>query len=427
MSRPKTAVPSPRVGLFTLLLLGGLVPVAPAVAADWPQFRGIGGQGVAEGDKYPVRWTPDRGIAWKTALPGPGASSPVVFGDRIYLTCYSGYGSGGGSLEAMERHLLCLSRTDGVVRWSKLIPVKQLEQDRIREGHGYATNTPAVDADRVYVFAGKSGMFAFDHDGKQLWQANCGERLNNWGSAASPVLHKNLVIVNASVESDSLFALEKATGKTVWRVQGIKDSWNTPVLAANPAGKTELVLAIMQKVLGFDPDTGKELWSCKTDINWYMAPSLVVDKGVAYCVGGRTGGGLAVKLGGSGDVTATHRLWTINKGSNVTSPVFHDGHLYWMHENEGIAYCAEAATGRIVYEEKIGGRVGQVYASPVLAGGNLYYTTRNGRTTVVPAKPQFAVLETNELEQRGIFNASPAAANGRLYIRSDKFLYCTAE
>ena len=398
-----------------------LMPVLSS-AADWPQFRGVGGQGVSAGAGVPTKWGPDQGIAWKTKLPEPGASSPVLLSDRIYLTCYSGYGDR-GDIESLKRHLVCLNRADGSIRWQQEIPVKQPEQERIREGHGYATNTPAVDAERVYVFAGKSGMFAFDHSGKQLWQANCGEKVNGWGSAASPVLHGTLVIVNASVESESMFALDAATGKTVWRVDGIKESWNTPILAANPAGKTELVVAVMQKVLGYDPDTGKPLWSCKTDINWYMAPSMVAHAGVVYCIGGRTGGALAVKLGGSGDVTTSHRVWTGAKGSNVTSPVFHGGHLYWMHENQGVAYCAEAATGKIVYEEKID-RAGQVYASPILAGGNIYYMTRNGRTYVVPAKPQFALLETNELEPRGIFNASPAAADGRLYVRSDKYLYC---
>ena len=398
----------------------------PSHATDWPQFRGTGGQGVSAGATAPTKWSPEQGIAWKTELPGPGASSPVLFGNRIYLTCYSGYGERGGDIETLKRHLVCLNRADGTIVWSKELPVKQPEQERIREGHGYATNTPAVDADRVYVFAGKSGMFAFDHSGKQLWQANCGEKVNGWGSAASPVLHGKLVIVNASVESESIFALDRATGKTAWRADGIKESWNTPILAANPAGKTELVVAVMQKVLGYDPDSGKLLWSCKTDINWYMAPSLVTHEGVAYCVGGRTGGALAVRLGGSGDVTATHRVWTGNKGSNVTSPVFHAGHLFWMHENQGIAYCAEAATGKIVYEQRID-RAGQIYASPVLAAGNVYYMNRNGRTYVVPAKPQYALLETNELEPRGVFNASPAVADGKLYVRSDKYLYCVGD
>lgn len=397
-------------------------------AADWLQFRGPAGSATATAAaaEVPVQWGPDQNVVWKAPLPGPGASSPILFGDCIYLTCYSGYDGSGNeaAMMGLKRHLLCLNRADGTVRWTADIPVKQPEQPRIREGHGYATNTPAADADRVYVFAGKSGVFAFDHNGKQLWQANVGEKLNGWGSAASPVLHGKLVIINASVEIDGLVALDRASGKQVWQAGNIKESWNTPVLAKNPAGKTELVVAIFKKVLGYNPDTGQQLWSCDTGINWYMAPSVVVHEGIAYCIGGRGGGGaLAVRLGGSGDVTATHRLWAIQKGSNVSSPVYHSGHLYWMNDTDGTAYCADAKTGNVVYEEKIP-RATQVYASPVLANGRIYYTDRVGRTYVVPAAPKFELLATNEVEQRGSFDSSPAVADGRIYMRSNKFLYC---
>jgi len=153
-----------------------------------------------------------------------------------------------------------------------------------------------------------------------------------------------------------------------------------------------------------------------------MKPVLDVD-GYFYCVGGRTGGGLAVKVGGRGDVTKTHRVWTIKKGSNVTSPVLHDGHMYWMHENNGIAFCAELKTGSIVYEEKID-RIDQVYASSVLADGKIYYISRTGKTIVLAAKPTFEKLAMNELGRAGMFNASPAIADGKIFIRSEKSLYC---
>jgi len=371
----------------------------------------------------PTTWSPDQNLIWKVELPAPGTSSPIVLGERIYLTCYTGYGDGKGDVGSLKRHLVCLNRADGGTLWTKEVPAKQPEQDKIREGHGYATNTPVADPERVYCFFGKSGVVAFDRDGKALWQSEVGEKTSGWGSSASPVLHKDLLIVNASVESESLVALDRETGKEAWRAGGIKDAWNTPILAANPDGKMELVVAVVQKLLGFDPDSGKLLWSCKTDINWYMAPSLVAHKGVVYSVGGRSGGSLAVRLGGTGDVTATHRLWTGKKGSNVTSPVHHDGHLYWMHENLGIAYCAEAKTGNIVYEARIEG-AGQVYASPVVADGKLYYVTRSGRGLVLSARPEYRLLATNELERRGAFNSSPAVAGGRIYLRSDRFLYC---
>ncbi|MGH7378605.1 MAG: PQQ-binding-like beta-propeller repeat protein, partial [Candidatus Methylomirabilales bacterium] len=314
----------------------------------------------------PVAWGPEENLVWKTELPGRGASSPILSGPSIYLTSYTGFGDRGGDIAALERQLVCLQRADGRIAWTREVAARQPEEEKNREGHGYATSTPLADGERVYVFFGKTGVLAFDLQGKELWRAEVGERTSGWGSAASPVFHQELVIVNASVESESLVALDRKSGKEVWRAGGIKDAWNTPILARAPDGRVELIIAVMQKLLAFDPVSGKPLWSCRTDIDWYMAPSLVAHDGIVYCVGGRSGGSLAVRLGGSGDVTATHRLWTGRKGSNVTSPLYHEGHLYWMHENLGIAYCAEAKSGRMVYERRVED-AGQVYASPVLA------------------------------------------------------------
>lgn len=155
-----------------------------------------------------------------------------------------------------------------------------------------------------------------------------------------------------------------------------------------------------------------------------MVPGIVVSEGVAYSLGGRSGiVGLAVKLGGSGDVTATHRLWTTRKGTNVPSPVFKNGYLFWMNDNNETAFCAEGATGKIMYEERIA-RAGQIYASALLADGRVYYVSRNGKTLVVAATPQFELLATNDLRDGSLFHATPVAANGNLFIRSDAFLYC---
>ena len=190
------------------------------------------------------------------------------------------------------------------------------------------------------------------------------------------------------------------------------------------SGRTELIVAVQGKVLAFDPDSGKQLWSCKTDIGWYMVPSVIAHDGIVYCLGGRSGiASLAVKTGGEGDVTETHRLWTSNRGSNVSSPVYLDGHLYWMHDSRGVAYCVKADSGDLVYEKRME-RGDQSYASAVLADGRLYYLARNGRTFVVKATPDFEQLAMNDLSDRSIFNGSPAVDGNRLLIRSDKFLYC---
>ena len=190
------------------------------------------------------------------------------------------------------------------------------------------------------------------------------------------------------------------------------------------SGREELVVPVQGNVLAFDPNSGESLWSCKTDIGWYMVPSVVAADGVVYCLGGRSGiAALAIRAGGSGDVTATHRLWTSQKGSNVSSPVYLDGHLYWAHESRETAYCVQAATGEVVYEQRLN-RAGQFYASALLADGRLYYVSRDGKTFVLAAKPQFEQLAVNDLSDRGLFNASPAVAGNRLLLRSDKYLYC---
>jgi outer membrane protein assembly factor BamB len=412
------------------LLTGILVTVlgVSAVAEDWPAFRGADGSGVStQKKKLPSAWSQDENMAWQVELPGPGTSSPAIYKDRIYVTCYTGYNVPGeaGDMDDLERHLVCLRRDNGREIWRKSVPAELPEQDSIRDDHGYASSTPAVDDERIYVFFGKSGAMAFDHDGEQLWQTPVGDQLHGWGSAASPVVAGNLVYINASVESQSLVALDVKTGDEKWRARGINESWNTPLLVPVGRNRRELVVAIMGDVLGFDPKTGEQLWSCDTDIGWYMVPSLVANEGVVYCIGGRSGGALAVRTGGRGDVTESHRIWTGTKGSNVTSPIYHQGHLYWMNDNQGIAYCAEAETGELVYEERVP-RADQVYSSPVLADGKLFYVTRFGRCFVVAAQPSFRLLATNDLEDGSLFHACPVVADGRLYIRSNKRLYCIA-
>jgi hypothetical protein len=409
---------------------GGAASSSPARdAKDWPQFRGPGGLAVSGETGLPTSFGDDENIVWKTELAGAGTSSPILIGDRIFLTCYSGFGvpgEGRGDMDDLKLYVCSLDRATGDLLWSKEIEPRLPESETIRDEHGYASSTPVADGERVYVFFGKTGVFAFDYDGEEIWRADVGSTIHGWGSAASPILFDNLVIVKASVESQSLVALDKASGEEKWRAGGINESWNTPLLAESTGGRKELIVPIMQKILAFDPSSGDQLWTCDTNIGWYMVPSAVAHEGIVYCMGGRDEGALAVELGGAGDVTGSHKRWTGSKGSNVTSYVYHDGHLYWVSEKIGAAYCAEAETGDIVYEERLP-RSDLVYASPVLADGKIYYTSRSGQIFVVAAKPEFELLATNRLEERGRFDASPAVADGRLFIRSNKYLYCIDE
>ena len=274
-------------------------------AEDWPQFRGPDSLGISTAKNLPITWSNTENLVWKKALPGSGASSPISLNGKLYVTCYSGYGQyqSGGSLEDLLLHLVCLDGANGSILWDKKIKAAQPESKQVRE-HGYASQTPVTDGEHLYVFFGRSGVYKFDLNGKQIWQTSVGTQVHNWGSGTSPVLYKNLVIVNASVESGSLVAIDKSTGQEAWR----------------------------------------------------------------------------------GDITETHLLWQADVGANVSSPVVHDGHLYWTSDRAKKAYCLSLADGSIKYEQSI---EDQPYASTLLADGKLYVVTRFGGTLVLAAEPQF--------------------------------------
>ena len=277
----------------------------------------------------------------------------------------------------------------------------------------------------MFVFFGKTGVLGYTVGGQRLWQTDVGSRTDNWGSANSPVLYKNLVIVNASVESGSLVALDQESGSEVWRARGMRSSWNTPVLVELPEGKQELAVSVKGQVLGFDPATGEQLWSCDA-IDDYVCPSVVAHDGIVYAIGGRRATAIAVKAGGRGDVTETQRLWKQSAGSNVASPVYHEGHLYWVSD-QGIANCLKADSGEIVYKERLP-RSGLVYASVTQADGKLFAVSRESGAYVLAATPEYKLLAQNDLSpDKSVFNASPVVSNGQLLLRSDKALYCIGQ
>ncbi len=410
------------LGLTTTLAL-----LSPA-AADWTGFRGPKNLGVSDETGLPVRWSESENVVWKTKLPGPGSSIPITHGDRIFLTCYTGYGTdqdGSGDPAQLRRHLLALDRTGGKILWQKEVPARQPEapfRGQIAL-HGYASSTPATDGERLYVFFGKSGVFAYALDGQQLWQADVGSGTDVWGSASSPVLYKNLVVVNAGVESGSLVALDKQTGTPVWKTPGVKRAWGTPVLVDVPGGQPELVMNLPKTVAGYDPDTGKPLWTCQGIDDGYICTSVVAKDGVVYAIGGRNNTAVAVKAGGRGDVTKTHRLWTQKAGANVPSPVLYEGHLYWVNDR-GVANCLKADTGEIVYQERLPGTA-QSYASPLEADGKLYVVSRQSGTYVLAARPKFELIARDQFaDDPSVCNASPAVDRGQLLLRSNEYLYC---
>jgi hypothetical protein len=295
--------------------------------------------------------------------------------------------------------------------------------------HGYAANTPITDGERLYVFFGKSGVYCFDLDGKELWHESVGKNTNGWGSGASPILYKDLLIVNASIESGAMVALDKTSGKEIWRAKGINSAWNTPVLVPLESKQVELVVSMNSWVLGINPDDGKELWRAD-GVHSYVCPSVIAHDGIVYAIGGGNTS-LAVRAGGRGNVTKTHTVWYSKKaGSNVASPVYHDGHLYYA--NDATVFCQNPADGTVVYNRRLDPPPDRVWASPVLTGdGRLYYIgtgTRNGKgagTYVLAAQPKFQLLAHNALDDDKTRSAgSIAVSDGQLLLRTDQYLYC---
>ena len=386
---------------FILTILLNLPVVA---GADWPQFRGPNGMGTAPDTGIPGTWSDTDNIVWKIPLPGVGASSPVVIGDKVFLTASE------GGADDVRRHVMCFSLNDGKLLWDKSVESLLPEQSKIREDHGYASSTPIASDDRLFVFFGKSGVFAFDHDGKQLWNTTVGSALNGWGSAASLTLHKNLVLVNASVESESLIALDQTSGKEVWKVGGITESWHAPVLAPVTDGRTEVIAALNGELRAFDAVDGKPLWQCKSGIGWYMCPMPLVQDGIVYAVGGRSGlGGLGVRTGGTGDVTETRRLWTLQKATNVPTPILHGGHLYFANDSTAVAHCVDIKTGEFIYSERLDPNPDGIYASPVLIGERILYLGRGGQAIFIAAKPEFKALSSAVLEQTWHVQRQPSS------------------
>lgn len=409
-----------------------IVSAQLSIAADWPSFRGPGGNGIAAEGTPPTSWDESTNIAWKKELPGAGTSSPIVWKDHIYLTAHTGYGVSAeerGDMEALKRHLLCFRLVDGELLWQKDIAAEQPESRYAKrmEWHGYASSTPVADADGVYCFFGKSGVHAFTHDGEPRWNTSVGENTHGWGSAASPVLVGDRVVVNAFVESGALVALDRETGDETWRYEGLKEAWDTPVVVKMKDGESELALGMFDKILGIDPTTGKELWSCE-GAKWYSVGSPIAHEEVVYSLSGKGfEATTAVRAGGRGEVTDSHRLWQVKKGSNVSSPLLHDGRIYFAHDQGSFFYCLDAKTGEEVYTERLPGRFGTTYSSPVLAGGKIYLFSRQGGSVVIAPGDTYKVLAENPRLDRSPVNSCPAIAGDRLLIRSDRFLYCIGE
>ncbi len=406
----------------------------------WSRFRGPNGTGISNEKNIPTEWSDSKNLSWKTKLPGAGASSPVLTDRFVFVTSYSGYGepdNRSDSAADLVRHLSCVDRQNGTILWSREIENDASEDAYSGMGvpeHGYATNSPVVDDELVFVFFGKSGVLAFDFEGKELWRVSVGKESSNrrWGSAASLTLYGDLVIVNAAEEGKTIFALKKSTGEVAWDAPAasLELCYGTPAIVHVDQSRDDLVLAVPGEIWGINPQTGKLTWYAETSLTGNLSPSVVVDGTTVYAFGGyRSSGSVALTAGGTGDITHSNILWSSRNSSYVATPVLLDGKHYWI-DDKGMYYCSDAKNGELIHRDRVpklnSGH--PIYASPIAVNGHLYFQTRTSGVIVIEPSDEMKIVAQNVIESdTSVFNATPAVDNGQIFLRSDKFLYCIAD
>ncbi len=378
----------------------------------WPHWRGPTGQGLAEGKGYPDTWSDKENVVWKVQVPGRGNSSPIVWGDRIFLTTARDDGN--------QISVLSYRRSDGKLLWESKIPGRK--PARVYWKNSHASGTPATDGKRVYASFGNQGLVAVDFQGKMIWQQNLGDIENYHGSAGSPVLYQDRVFIYEDQRRGAFVAaFDKLTGKEIWKTErkaGV--GWGTPIVI-RAGDHDELIVSSQQRVTAYNPDSGKALWHCAGNLA-EVIPTPVVGQGLVFCVSGRAGPTLAIRPGGTGDVTETHLVWKQSKGASfVPSPLLYGDLLYQVNDMVSVATCYQAATGKVLWQGRLGEPKSEGFSSsPVGVDGKVFFTNDAGETFVLKAGAKFELLQVNRLDAPTL--ASPALVDGRWYFRTDRQL-----
>jgi outer membrane protein assembly factor BamB len=401
----------PRTPAVVLLLL---LVASAARAADWPGWRGPRGDGHSDETNLPTRWNETENIAWKVPVPGKGHSSPVVWGDRVFLT---------SALEKeQKRVLLCLDRRTGKTLWEKTVVTSPLEKKH--DLNSYASATPVTDGKHLWVSFFEQPrivLACFDLEGNEKWRVSPGSFSSIHGFCSSPVLYKDTVILNCDQDADAyLVAFERDTGKERWRTDRPNKtrSYCTPIFIEHH-GKPQMVLSGSKSVCSYEPDTGKPIWWMAGPTEQFVA-TLVHTDDLLFVTGGYPDYHiLAIDPGGTGDVLETHIRWRDHKGASyVPSPIAANHHLFIVSDN-GIGSCFEAKTGKLKWKERLGRRHS---ASAVAAGGNVYFLDDDGETFVIKAGPEHELVSQNSLREAAF--ASPAISRGQIFIRTSRHLWC---
>jgi outer membrane protein assembly factor BamB len=444
-----------RLLLTILVVLLGMAMLAGAderetAGANWPRWRGADGSGVSPEKNLPAEWSEAKNVLWKAAIPGRGHSSPIIWGDRIFLTTAVegevvpdakapvhmiegkpwAHPESLGADRKQTLKVLALDHDTGKVLWERTAYEGLMSDSRHRKA-SFASPTPATDGEMVYAFFGTEGIYAYDFRGNLKWKVNVGKIISmSVGNGTSPTLYKNLVILQCDSEDGEesfITALDKKSGKQVWRVaRKVEISWATPIVVKaddkSKSGREELITLGNQSIIAYDPATGRELWRMK-GLDSNAIPSPVAGHGLVYAYAGSPKKlVMAIRPGGEGDITGTDRIvWTYDRGvAYVASPILYGDYLYLVSD-KGILTCLDARTGQVKYDN---GRIpvpATFIASLVAGDGKIFQFSEDGDTFIVKAGPEHEVLRTNSLGEP--VYATPSVAGGRLYIRGEKHLY----
>jgi outer membrane protein assembly factor BamB len=393
-----------------------MVDVSGQGARFWSRWRGPSGQGLVANGPYVDRWSPTTPIKWKVRLPGQANSSPIVWDDRVFVTA---------AQEAGRRlSVMAIDRATGATAWEAAVPTSSAEW--VHAKNGYASATPATDGERVYASFGRHGLVAVDMKGKIVWHRKFGAINNYHGPAGSPILYKDRVFLYQDHEGSAekkafVAAFDARTGRTLWETARTETvGWGTPIVISTGV-RDELVVSSQRRVAAYDPDSGRELWTVR-GMTFEVIPTPVVGHGLVFASSGRAGPTLAIRPGGSGDVTSTHVAWSAARGSPfVPSGIIVGDLLYLVNDMQSILTVYEAATGTLVYQDRLGAAMREGFsASPVAVNGKVFFTNDDGQTFVVQAGREFKLLHVNELGARTL--ASPALVDGVWYWRTESEL-----
>ncbi len=404
-------------GKFAVVMTALLLCAATAFADNWPQFRGSNGQGISSESNLPVKWSATSNVRWKTGLPGAGHSSPVVWGNRIFLTAFNS--------SKKQLIVLCLDKDSGKILWERTVQAERIEEHH--SSNSPASPTPATDGKHVYVYFGSRGLVCFDFAGNKVWENPFGPYPNEWGTASSPVLYGDMLLLNSDTDAeDFLLAVNKNNGRVMWKTSrsDVNRSWPTPVIW-NAGGKDEIVVSGSGRVKAYDPNGGRELWTVEGLTRW-VTPTPVMAHGLLYAASNGPGGNIimAIRPGGRGNVTRTHVAWRFERSAPYSSSPVIVGDFLFAVKNGGVMTCLNAKTGEVAWQERLPAG-GDYYASLVAADGKVYALSEGGEATVVAAKPVYELLSVNKLDERCM--ASPAISGGQLFIRTDENLYCIGD